>query len=64
MLFYSESQRLIDAKKFNLILSLKIYYNLICKKMSDKNKLHIIKTLLLLLHHKNFIYHIKINKKK
>ena len=32
--------------------------------MLDKNKLYIIKTLLLLLYHEDFIYHIKVSEEK
>ena len=51
-------------KEFSFILLLRMYYNLIYKKMLNKNKLYIIKTLLLLLYYKNFIYHIKVSEKK
>jgi hypothetical protein len=64
VLFYFESRRLIDAEEFGLVLSSRVYYNSIRKEKPNKNKPHMIETLLLSLHHKDFIYYIKVSEEK
>ena len=48
-------------EEFGLILLLRAYYNSIRKKVLDRNKLYIIKVLLLLLHDQGFIYHTRVS---
>jgi hypothetical protein len=64
VLSYFKSRRLINAEEFSLILLLRAYYNSIRKEMPDKNKPYIIEALLLSLHYKSFIYHIRVSEKE
>ena len=64
MLSYSKSRRLVNAEEFGLVLLLRAYYNSIRKEMPDRNKLYIIKALLLSLYYEDFIYYIRISEEE
>jgi hypothetical protein len=61
---YSENRRVLEAKEFGLIISVKDYYNSVRKMIPDKDKPEIIDNLFIALQEVNFIYRCRVKVKK
>src|SRR5271154_2082035 len=64
IILYSISRRVLEDEKYRFIIIAKEYYNQVRKQPTDKNKLKIIKEIIITLQEISFIYRIKVNIKE